>query len=230
MGEYHVKITFYAHASFRLEADGLVVVTDPYTPGPQGAGFDPIGEGADLVVMSSATDRFHADPSHVTGRPVVVNALTLPAEGVRVDGLWIRPFPVGESETFDLGRDPEANAMYLLEMDGLRVLHMGDIGNPVGEEHLAALRGQVDVLLAPVGAGPTIALQDLDRAIGAIGPRIVIPMHYYSERGVLNIGSVEAFVQRWREGRIVRVAGPTVEIDPERLPAERTVIVLQQSR
>nr|MDP9487742.1 MBL fold metallo-hydrolase [Actinomycetota bacterium] len=29
-----MRITFYAHASFRFEADGLAVVTDPYTPGP----------------------------------------------------------------------------------------------------------------------------------------------------------------------------------------------------
>ncbi|MBV8901550.1 MAG: MBL fold metallo-hydrolase, partial [Verrucomicrobia bacterium] len=32
-----MKITFYAHASFRLEADGLTVITDPYTPGPKGS-------------------------------------------------------------------------------------------------------------------------------------------------------------------------------------------------
>ena len=52
-----MKIRFYAHASFRLEADGLAVITDPYTPGPQNSGFDPIDEPADVVIMSSATDR-----------------------------------------------------------------------------------------------------------------------------------------------------------------------------
>ncbi len=35
-----MKITFYAHASFRLEADGLAVITDPYTPGPQGSDLE----------------------------------------------------------------------------------------------------------------------------------------------------------------------------------------------
>ena len=61
-----MKIKFYAHASFRLEGDGLAVVTDPYTP--DRSGFDPIDEPADVVIMSSATDDFHSDPSHVTGR------------------------------------------------------------------------------------------------------------------------------------------------------------------
>src|SRR4028118_424110 len=64
-----VRITFYAHASFRLEADGLSVVTDPYTPGPEGSNFDPIDEPADLVIMSSATDSFHSDPSPARGAP-----------------------------------------------------------------------------------------------------------------------------------------------------------------
>jgi hypothetical protein len=67
-----VKIRFYAHASFRLEADGLAVFTDPYTPGPHNSGFDPIDEPADVVIMSSATDPFHSDPSYVRGDPSYV--------------------------------------------------------------------------------------------------------------------------------------------------------------
>jgi L-ascorbate metabolism protein UlaG (beta-lactamase superfamily) len=181
-----VKIRFYAHASFRLEAEGLAVITDPYTPGPQNSGFDPIDEPADVVIMSSATDDFHSDPSHVRGDPTVVNALELPPEGADVRGLHIRAFPAMESMTFDFGRDPDANAMYLFTLGGLRVLHMGDIGNPLSQEHLDALRGNVDVLFALTGAHATIALEDLDAAIEAIGPRVVIPMHYYSPRGVLD--------------------------------------------
>ena len=73
-----MKIRFYAHVSFRLEADGLSVITDPYTPGSQNPGFDPIDEPADIVIMSSATDSFHSDPSHVRGDPTIVNALELP--------------------------------------------------------------------------------------------------------------------------------------------------------
>ena len=112
-----MKIKFYAHASFRLEADGLVIITDPYTPGPGNSGFDPIDEPADIVIMSSATDDFHSDPSHVRGEPIVINALELPPEGTEVRGIPIRSFPAFESKTFDFqsvfGRDPDANALYL---------------------------------------------------------------------------------------------------------------------
>ena len=230
-----MKIKFYAHASFRLEADGLVVITDPYTPGPGHSGFDPIEEAADLVIMSSATDRFHSDPSHVRGEPVVVNALELPPEGTEARGVPIRSFRAYESKTFDyqseFGRDPDANALYHFTLGGLRVLHMGDIGNPVSREHLDALRGQVDVLLALTGEHATIALDDLDDAIKEIGPRVVVPMHYFHPRGVLKIEPVERFLGRLPPESVTRVGGPELELTPETLPSDAPhVYVLEQSR
>ena len=225
-----LTITFYAHASFRLVGDGLAVVTDPYTPGPDGANFAPIDEPADLVIMSSATDSFHSDSSHVPGNPLVVNALELPPEGAAVGGLHVRPFPTMESQRYDFGRDPDANAMYLFQLGGLRVLHMGDVGNPLAVEQCAALAGHVDLLFALTGGGATIALADLDAAIGAIRPRVVIPMHYFSPRGVLKILPVEAFTERYPAAQVVRVGGPTVTLDPANLPATLQIMVLEQSR
>ncbi len=228
-----MKIKFYAHASFRLEAGGLVVITDPYTPGPGNSGFDPIEEPADLVIMSSATDDFHSDPSHVQGEPLVVNALELPPEGAEVRGIPIRPFPAYESRTFDFqaefGRDPDANALYLFEIGGLRVLHMGDIGNPVEPAQLDALRGQV--LLALTGEHATISLDDLDVAIKAIGPRVIVPMHYFSPRGVLKIEPVERFLDRLPPASITRVGGPELELTSGSLPPDAPhIYVLEQSR
>jgi L-ascorbate metabolism protein UlaG (beta-lactamase superfamily) len=226
-----VKIKFYAHASFRLEADGLAIITDPYTPGPQNSGFDPIDEPADIVIMSSATDSFHSDPSHVRGDPTIVNALELPPEEADVQGVHISPFPAMESMTFDFGRDPDANALYLFTLGGLRVLHMGDIGNPVPQEHLDALRDKVDLLFALTGAHATIDLEDLDAAIDFIGPRVVIPMHYYSPRGVLDIEPVDTFLERHPADSITRVGGPELELTPESLPGEAPhIYVLEQSR
>lgn len=229
-----MRISFYAHASFRLEADGIVVVTDPYTPGI--SGFRPIDEPADLVIMSSRTDDFHSDPSHVQGNPVVVNALELPPEGRTVLGVPIHGFEAYESRTFDyqgeLGRDPDANALYHFRLGGLRVLHMGDLGNAVDPAQLAQLAGQVDVLLALAGEHATIALDDLDAAIAAIRPRVVIPMHYWHERGVLKIEKVDGFLARFPAGQVTRAGENSIEITPETLPpeGEMRVVVLEQAR
>ncbi len=225
-----MELTFYAHASFRLAADDVTIITDPYTPGPEGSGFDPIDEPADLVIMSSTIDRFHSDPSHVRGNPTIVDALALPPEGATVRGVPIRPFPAMENLNHDFGRDPDANAMYLFTVGGVRVLHLGDVGNPIAPDQLAAMRGQVDVLLALAGGRATIALDDLDAAIAAIGPRVVIPMHYYSPRGVLKILPVDAFLARQPAETVVRVGGPRLTLTPESFPATPQVYLLEQSR
>ena len=224
-----MRLTFYAHASFRLQAPEVSVVTDPYTPGV--SGFHPIDEPADLVIMSSATDRFHSDPSHVRGEPTVANALLdVPPEGLTVHGVPIRAFPTSESLTFDFGRDPDANAMYLVTVGGVRVLHMGDVGNAIASPVLETLAGQVDVLLALAGAHATIALDDLDQAIEAIAPRIVIPMHYWHPRGVLPIDSVDRFLERHPEEMVTRQHNSSLTISSGHLPEARRIIVLDQAR
>jgi L-ascorbate metabolism protein UlaG (beta-lactamase superfamily) len=228
-----MKIKFYAHASFRLEGDGVVVVTDPYTPGPAVSNFDPIMEEADVVIMSSATDRFHSDPSHILGNPAIVNAVEIvgaPDSQVTVKGVPIRAIPSMESLTFDFGRDPEDNAMYLFEIEGIRFLHIGDIGNPLSPEQLAQLAGKVDVMFALTGGNATIALDDLDRAIEGIGPRVVIPMHYFHPKGRLKILPVSEFLDRYPPAVVTKVEGSELELTKETLPASQHIYVLEQSR
>ncbi|MCC6454042.1 MAG: MBL fold metallo-hydrolase [Caldilineaceae bacterium] len=231
-----MKIKFYAHASFRLEGDGVAVVTDPYTPGPDVSNFDPIQEPADLVIMSSATDRFHSDPSHVLGNPVVVNAVEVVSQAgkganqITVKGVPIQAFPSMESLTWEYGRDPEDNAMYLFELEGIRFLHIGDIGNALSEEQLAALAGQVDVMFALAGGNATIALDDLDAAIQAIRPRVIIPMHYFHPKGRLKILPVTEFIDRYPAEMVTFVKGSELEFTPSTLPAAQHIYVLEQSR
>lgn len=228
-----MKIKFYAHASFRLEGDGVSIVTDPYTAGPQVSNFDPINEEADLVFMSSATDRFHSDPSHILGNPTVINAVEVAqdeTQSATVKGITIEAIPSQESLTWDFGRDPEDNAMYLFSLEGIRFLHIGDIGNPLSDEQLSRLKGQVDVMFALAGANATIALDDLDTAIQAIQPRVIIPMHYFHPKGRLKILPVTEFLSRYPAEMITYVHGSELELTKATLPATQYIYVLEQAR
>jgi L-ascorbate metabolism protein UlaG (beta-lactamase superfamily) len=60
-----MNIKWYGHACFRIEGDGIAIVTDPYMS--EVAGLDPVDEPANMVIMSSATDRFHSNASMVPG-------------------------------------------------------------------------------------------------------------------------------------------------------------------
>ena len=221
-----MKIKWYGHACFRIEGEDIVIVTDPYTP--EVAGLDSMDEPADVVVMSSATDRFHSDASMVPGDPKILNALEIAGRGpVEVNDVVFEALPTMESLTHK--ESPDENAIYRFELEGIRILHLGDLGNPLTDEQLALLRGRVDVLLALAGGPPTIELEDLDRAIEEIGPRVVIPMHYQMPKLKLNILPLEAFVSRYPEDAVTRVGATEVEVSLDTLPRTFRVYVLESA-
>jgi L-ascorbate metabolism protein UlaG (beta-lactamase superfamily) len=217
-----VRITWYAHACFRLEGAGMAIVTDPYTPA--NAGLEAVPEPADAVVMSSSLDESHSCAAMVPGSPHVLNALDAVGHPYDLGGVRVEAFAAMEGS--DRPDDPKANALYRLELEGIAICHMGDVGTPLSEPQIEALRGRVDVLLALAAGGLTIPLPDLDAAIERIGPRIVIPMHYRSPTIRYPVASVDAFLERHAATEVVRHRGSTLELDRERLPDALTIHVL----
>ncbi|HLM77886.1 MAG TPA: MBL fold metallo-hydrolase, partial [Rubrobacteraceae bacterium] len=116
-----MKIKWYGHACFRIEGDGISIVTDPYTP--EVAGLDSVDEPSDVVVMSSATDMFHSFASMVPGDPKVLNALEIARRGpVEANGVMFETLPTMESLVHK--KSPDENAIYRFELEGVSILHM----------------------------------------------------------------------------------------------------------
>jgi L-ascorbate metabolism protein UlaG (beta-lactamase superfamily) len=226
-----MKIRFYAHSCFRLEGESRTIITDPYEP--RASRFAPIDEPADLVLMSSNTDRFHCDASHVQGNPRVVNTLDIDGRQT-IDGLEVRAFRARERWrplVLLRGGIPRASAMYAFTLDGLRIFHTGDIGRRLKLEEIGELRGQVDVMFAISGGVHNIEVDDMKQAIDAIAPKIAIPMHYFSPKGRLKrLLPVNEMASRFPADRVTRVGGSELEVTPETLPAETRLVILEQSR
>ena len=222
-----MRVRWYGHACFRLEGAGTSVVTDPYTP--ELAGLEPVTEAADIVLTSSGLDEAHSNAAMIPGARHVLNALDAVEQPIPVaDGIVVEA--IAAMEGVNRPDDPKANALYRFELDGLAICHMGDVGNRMTEAQLAPLRGRVDVLFALAGANRTIALDDLDEAIDAIGPRIVIPMHYRTPSILYGVGPVEDFLAHRAGDPVIRHDGSTCEIDAAALPAQApTIHVLQPS-
>ena len=219
-----MKIKWYGHACFRIEGDDIVIVTDPYTP--EVAGLDPMDEPADVVVMSSATDRFHSDASMVPGDPKILNALEISGRGpVELNNVTFEALPTMESLRHK--ESPDENAIYRFELEGISILHLGDLGNPLTDEQLALLRGRVHILLALTGGPPTIELEDLERAIEEIRPRVVIPMHYQIPKLKLDILPLEAFTSRYPEDAVTRVGATEIKFSFDTLPRTLRIYVLE---
>jgi L-ascorbate metabolism protein UlaG (beta-lactamase superfamily) len=223
-GPHVIRITWYGHACFRLETPEISLVTDPYTPAH--AGLAPVPEPADAVVMSSALDEAHSCAAMVPGSPAVFNALDLVGRRTEIlDGVAVEA--VAASEGSDRPDDPKANALYRIELDGVAVCHMGDVGTPLAEEQLAPFRGRVDVLLALAGDGLTIALPDLEVAIGELRPAVVVPMHYATPSLRYRCGSVQDFLAAYDADQVVRHDSSTLELDGVEPAARPTIHVLR---
>jgi len=70
------------------------------------------------------------------------------------------------------------NTVYNFTIDGIHLCHLGDLGHVLNNNQIQAI-GTVDILLFPVGGGPTtIGAADAVQVVKQLNPAIVIPMHY----------------------------------------------------
>jgi L-ascorbate metabolism protein UlaG (beta-lactamase superfamily) len=226
-----MRITWFGHAAFKLtDARGFSVITDPYTP--EGVGYPPIREGADLVIVSSDDDDAHCRADLVPGSPAVLNALTVARGGGRGEaaGLRVSAIEAAEWDHHPEHDVPGQNGMYRFELDGLRIAHMGDVGNPLTEAQQAFFE-DVDVLLALAGGYLTIELPDLMEMIRRVQPKLVIPMHFrtltYRPRNTMWI---ESFLSHFDEADVDFACAHTAEVGPADLPEATRVLVMDYMR
>ena len=231
-----MRITWFGQAAFLLEpeAGGPSVITDPYTP--EILGYAPIERTADVVIRSSPNDEAHCRADLVPGAPPVAEALAAAEadpHGIgrgEAGGLRFESILAMEGPNRPQGDDPDQNAMYRFEMDGMRIAHMGDIGTDLTDRQVAFLAG-ADVLLALAGGGLVVSLAELDRVIRAARPRVVIPMHFrtlnYRPR---NGHWIADFLGYWREDECDFAFGPHARLDRDDLPEPTRVLVMDYLR
>jgi L-ascorbate metabolism protein UlaG (beta-lactamase superfamily) len=219
-----LNITWLAHAAFLIEGDGLRIITDPYTPATMG--FAEITTPADIVIRSSSDDLAHCNADMIRGHPSVITGTEVGPAGATARGLHVSAIQAQESLIY---KHPAGDtAMYRFVLDGMQVAHLGDVGNRLTDEQLAALAG-VDVLLALAGGKPTIELSDLMDAIAVLQPRVVIPMHYQLPGASFNMLPVTDLASRWPAGSVVWHDSATVSFMPATLPSQPQLHVLQSS-
>lgn len=170
-----MTITWLGHACFMLESGGYRVILDPYKGVPGLA--DAAGEAHGVFCSHG-----HFDHAYT--------------EGIKLLSGGNSPFTVTEIPSCHDDRGGELrgeNTIRCFQAEGLRVVHLGDLGHQLTEAQLAAIGG-CDVLMIPVGGTYTLDAAGAKCAADAVAPRIIIPMHY--RRGAMgfeNIGTVEAF-------------------------------------
>jgi L-ascorbate metabolism protein UlaG (beta-lactamase superfamily) len=221
-----MRITWYGHAAFLIETDGTRIILDPYRS-PESGGYLPIAEPADVVVVSHENDKYHSHLGQIVPPFEVVRALELPPGGTAVRGIRFEAITV--FETPERAAGDEVTIVHF-RVEGLHVVSLGDLGHALTEEELTPIRG-ADVVLAAAGGPPTIDYPDLVPLVEAIGPRVVVPMHYKIEGKInLPIRPVSDFFGAMSGWRVERVEGSVFEVTRGTVPDRPTVVSLRPAR
>jgi L-ascorbate metabolism protein UlaG (beta-lactamase superfamily) len=76
------------------------------------------------------------------------------------------------------GRIKDGNSIFVFEVAGLCIGHLGHLHHLLGPEHVGLI-GRLDVVLVPVDGGYTMGQAEMLEVLKTLKARIVIPMHYF---------------------------------------------------
>jgi L-ascorbate metabolism protein UlaG (beta-lactamase superfamily) len=177
-----MEITWLGQSCFKIKSHDLVLVTDPFSIE---IGLKlPKTEANILTVSHGHFD--HNNISGIFGNPFIIDG---PGEyevrGVNISGILTYHDSSG-------GAEQGQNTIYLIEMEELRICHLGDLGHSLSDRELEKIDG-VDILMIPVGGVYTIGTEKAQEVISQINPKIIIPMHYKIEGLKPNLESLDKF-------------------------------------
>ncbi len=212
-------IKWLGHATFLITtSSGTRLITDPYEPGAYGAiNYRPITEPADIVTVSHDHDD-HNYVAGVPGNPTVVRGA---GEHVVKD---VTLYGIATFHDTSAGKERGTNTVFVIEADGIRVCHLGDLGHVI-DEATAEKMGPVDVLLIPVGGTFTIAAVEATRIVETLNPKLVIPMHFKTARCNLPIVNLDGFIAG--KDNVERSGTSAITVEPGSLPATTVIAVLE---
>jgi len=213
-----MEITYFGHASFRIKGKTATVVTDPYT-------FDiglkfPKHITADVITISHE-HKDHSEVRQIEGAPYVIRG----AGEYEVKGVGVIGLSTYHDE--EKGAKRGNNTVFRIEIDGMSIVHLGDLGHPLSAADVDSLDG-VDILMVPVGGIYTIGAAAAVAIVNEIEPSIVIPMHYgrpeLEAKQFGELAPVSAFLKEL--GKEDVVPQPKLSITRDKMPEQMQVVVL----
>ena len=218
-----MELTWYGRTCIRLRGKDAVVVNDPYPSivGPTGRGIT-----GDVVTFS------HPDDNHPPKKATKLSRDGGTAMPTSLEPAFVLDGP-GEYEVHDVlltgvrtYRDNDKGAQrgrqtsFVMELDGVHTIHLGDIGHELTEEKLADI-GRVEVVCVPIGGALTAATAA--SLVAQLDPKIVIPMPVCEDEAACD----EAVKQFLHEMGAEPMIQPKLSIMPSSLPAETTTVLLE---
>jgi L-ascorbate metabolism protein UlaG (beta-lactamase superfamily) len=223
-----VLIRWHGQSFFEIQSSkGTRIVTDPHAIEAYGR----TTVEADLVTIS----HFHNDHTQIG---VIENEdKARKMEGLKVEGKKVEWKQIDEKfkdvhvRTVGVYHDPRKGmergkcSVFIFEMDGLHIVHLGDLGHLLSDDEIKAI-GPVDVLMIPVGGIYTINGAEAKKVVEQLKPRqYIIPMHYGTK--VFDyVLPVDEFLEEQKKENVKKLATNELVVKPDFKPAEPVIAVL----
>ena len=202
-----MRITWYGHSCFKIEAAEGSLILDPYSDGAV-PGLKPLRVSADAVVCSHS----HQDHNGVKNVALTGHPCTLS----------ISHIDCFHDDALGALRGP--NRIHIISGEGLKIAHLGDLGHALSDGQARELMG-LDALLIPVGGYYTINAKAAEALLENLLPRVVLPMHFRKGRtGYPVIAGLDKFLALRTDVRVYDTN--TLELTKD-TPAQTAVLALQ---
>lgn len=230
-----MEIVSFGEACLRLRGREGVVVTDafPRIVGPTGRGLT-----ADIVTYS------HSDGQQVlgldAGRPAPAATKTRRRAGGKssdsgiptsLESAFVLNAP-GEYEVHHVliagvrtyrdeqrGAERGPNTCFVIELDGVHVVHLGDVGHLLTEEEVGEI-GPVDVVCVPIGGA--LAAARAAELVAQLDANLIVPMPLDGAGGG---GELDRFLHEMSVSD--SEPAPKLTVSASSLPNETTVVLLE---
>ena len=201
-----MEIIWNGHSCFTIKTQEGSVVLDPYEDGKV-PGLGSLRLEADAVLCSHEhSDHNFREGVSLSGKPCDVQVETVSS--------W-------HDDACGKKRGP--NTIHVLRAEGMKLIHLGDLGTELDSEQIKVL-SEPDVLLIPIGGYYTIDATQALRIVEQLHPRITIPMHFRrGNKGYDVIATPDEFLSHCLN--VVEYPGNTLTVDQE-TPAQTAVLYL----
>ncbi len=220
MASDEVAITYAGHSTYFIDTPGGVRIATDYSGAYQ------IGRLPDVVTMNRAHSTHYTlfpdpriphvlhgwgddgQPAHIDER---IGDVTIRNVTTDIRRYW------GEGSGGEMIRD--GNSIFIFEVAGLCIGHLGHLHVPLDDSHLAAI-GRIDILMVPIDGTYTMSLDGIADIVRRLRASVVLPMHRFAT-------PLEEFMHRIGQQFEIDVrTGRTLKMSRDLLPGTPTVIIL----
>jgi L-ascorbate metabolism protein UlaG (beta-lactamase superfamily) len=203
-----MQVSWHGHACVSLSFDKYVVVFDPHDG--TSIGLKRPNVKADLVLVSH--DHFDHNATQVVSKDKT-RILKMHYGETLVDNIKVTGLKTYHDK--QKGRRRGENALYILEVGGLRIAHLGDLGEIPDQPIIEKLKG-VNLLIIPVGGTFTIEPIEAWSIVEKTQPINVLPIHYWIPGATLPLKPIDEFLKYIKGYEVARLDTNTFELEKYR--------------